>query len=90
MKLLFENFRQYMKESVVDFKKYRARKEREKMKDIVMISLDGQTIYDPRDFQLVIVDTKEQQLALEDGELEKALQLGAQIQTVVDEEEWGY
>jgi len=87
MKLLFENWRQYMKESVVDFVKYRARKEKEKMKDIVMISVDGQTIYDPRDFLLVIVDTKEQQLALEDGDLEKALELGAQIQTVIDDEE---
>jgi len=90
MKLLLENWRKYFKESVIDFEKYRAHKEKEKMKDIIMVSADGQTIYDPRDFQLVIIDTTEQQSALQDGDLEKAVQLGAQIQTVVDEEEWGY
>jgi len=79
-----------MNESVIDFEKYRSRKEKENMRDIVMISADGQTIYDPRDFQLVLVDTPDQQQALEDGDLEKAVQLGAQIQTVIDEEEWGY
>ena len=90
MKLLLEKWRKLMNESVIDFEKYRARKEKENMRDIVMISADGQTIYDPREFQLAIVDTPEQQQALEDGDLEKAMQLGAQIQTVIDEEEWGY
>ena len=89
MKLLLEKWRKLMNESVIDFEKYRARKEKENMRDIVMISADGQTIYDPREFQLAIVDTPEQQQALEDGDLEKAMQLGAQIQTVIDEEEWG-
>tara|TARA_R110000824_G_scaffold142824_3_gene310130 strand:+ start:66 stop:338 length:273 start_codon:yes stop_codon:yes gene_type:complete len=90
MKLLLEKWRKLTRESVIDFEKYRARKEKENMRDIVMISADGQMIYDPRDFQLVIVDTPEQQQALEEGDLEKAVQLGAQIQTVIDEEEWGY
>ena len=90
MKIILENWRKFINESVIDLEKYRARKEKESRRDIVMVSADGQTIYDPRDFQLVVVDTPEQQQAIEDGDLEKAVQLGAQIQTVIDEEEWGY
>ena len=90
MKLLLENWRKLLEDDVIDLSSYRDKKEKESMRDVVMVSLDGQTIYDPRDFQLVVVDTPEQQHALEDGDLEKAVRLGAQIQTVIDEEEWGY
>jgi len=87
MKLLLENWRKLLEGEVVDFSKYKSRQE----KDIVMVSIsDEPVIYDPRDFQLVIVATPEQQLALEDGDLEKAEELGAQFHTVIDEEEWGY
>jgi hypothetical protein len=90
MKLLFENWRKLIEGDVINLSDFRAEKEKESMRDIVMVSADGQTMYDPRDFQLVIVDTPEQQQALEDGDLEKALELGAQLQTVIDEEKWGY
>lgn len=90
MKLLFENWRKLIEGDVISLSDFRAEKEKESMRDIVMVSADGQTMYDPRDFQLVIVDTPEQQQALEDGDLEKALELGAQFQTVIDEEKWGY
>ena len=90
MKLLLERLRKLIEGDVISLSDFKAEKEKESRRDIVMVSADGQTIYDPRDFQLVVIDTPEQQQALEDGDLEKAVQLGAQIQTVIDEEEWGY
>jgi len=90
MKLLLERWRKLIEGDVISLSDFKAEKEKESMRDIVMVSADGQTIYDPRDFQLVIVDTPEQQLALEDGDIERAIELGAQIETVIDEEKWGY
>ena len=95
MKLLFENWMRYLKEEVIDLNIYKAEKERENMKDIVLVtkkpSYSGEhTIYDPREFELVIVNTEEQHMALQEGDFQRAEELGAQFDTVIDEEKWGY
>ena len=95
MKLMFENWKRFLKEEVIDLSKYRAEKERESRKDIVLItkapSYSGEhTVYDPREFELVIVSTEEQFNALQEGDFQRAEDLGAQFDTVIDEEKWGY
>lgn len=96
MRLLFECWKSFLlKEEVIDFNKYKEEKERMGAEDIVLVSkkpaYSGEhTIYDPREFELVITNTEEQQLALQEGDFQKAEDLGAKFDTVIDEEKWGY
>jgi len=77
-----------LKEEVIDLGKYKAKKEREGMKDTVLVtkepSYSGEhTIYDPGEFELVVVDTEEQYTALLQGDFSKAEDLGAQFDTIM-------
>ena len=91
MKLLLENWRKLLEGEVIDLQKHKAQKEKEALRDIVMVNMSGEpAVYDPRDFMLAIVETPEQQAAIEDGDYEKAGELGVEFRTVIDEEEWGY
>jgi hypothetical protein len=91
MKLLMENWRKLLEGEVIDFQKHKAQKEKEALRDIVMVNMSGEpAVYDPRDFMLAIVETPEQQAAIEGGDYEKAGELGVEFRTVIDEEEWGY
>ena len=91
MKITKEQLIQMIKEEVIDLGKYKAQKEKEALRDIVMVNMSGEpAVYDPRDFMLAIVETPEQQEAIEDGDYEKAEELGVEFKTVIDEEEYGY
>ena len=91
MKLLLENWRKLLEGEVIDLQKHKAQKEKEALRDIVMVNMSGEpAVYDPRDFMLAVVETPEQQEAIEDGDYERAEELGVEFKTVIDEEEYGY
>jgi len=93
MKLVFENWREYLRETVVDFTQYKAKKEKEQAKkekeqykQILLVHIEGEpVVYDINEFNLVMVDTPEQYDALMDGDLSLAEELGAQFEEILDE-----
>ena len=90
MKLTKKQLIQIIKEEVIDFQKYRAQKEKEALRDIVMVNMSGEpAVYDPRDFMLAVVETPEQQEAIEDGDYDRAEELGVEFRDVIDEQEFG-
>tara|TARA_R100000152_G_C6744491_1_gene168186 strand:- start:809 stop:1075 length:267 start_codon:yes stop_codon:yes gene_type:complete len=87
MKLTKSKLKQIIKEEVIDLGKYKAKKEREGMKYTVLVtkqpSYSGEhTIYEPSEFELVVVTTDEQYEALLQGDFSKAEDLGAQFDTI--------
>ena len=62
---------------VVNLAEYRDKKEREP--SYLLVSGDGQSIYDPEEFVLVEVSTREQEKALYDGNLAAFEELGGEI-----------
>ena len=86
MKLLLENWRQYLRETIVDFAQYKAKKEKEQYKQILLVHIEGEpVVYDINEFNLVMVDTPEQYDALIDGDLSLAEELGAQFEEILNE-----
>ena len=86
MKLLYENWREYLRETIVDFAQYKAKKEKEQYKQILLVHIEGEpVVYDINEFNLVMVDTPEQYDALMDGDLSLAEDLGAQFEEILDE-----
>ena len=86
--IIKEEITRVLKEEVIDLGKYKAKKEREGMKDTVLVtkepSYSGEhTIYDPGEFELVVVNTEEQYTALLQGDFSKAEDLGAQFDTIM-------
>ena len=86
MKLTKKQLIQIINEEVIDFQKYKAQKEKKALRDIVMVNMSGEpAVYDPRDFMLAVVETPEQQEAIEDGDYERAEELGVEFRDVIDE-----
>ena len=86
MKLLLENWRKYLRETIVDFAQYKAKKEKEQYKQILLVHIEGEpVVYDINEFNLVMVDTPEQYDALIDGDLSLAEELGAQFEEILNE-----
>tara|TARA_R100001460_G_scaffold83409_6_gene124309 strand:- start:3199 stop:3468 length:270 start_codon:yes stop_codon:yes gene_type:complete len=86
MKPLLENWREYLRETIVDFSQYKAKKEKEQYKQILLVHIEGEpVVYDINEFNLVMVDTPEQYDALMDGDLSLAEELGAQFEEILDE-----
>ena len=86
MKPLLENWREYLRETIVDFAQYKAKKEKEQYKQILLVHIEGEpVVYDINEFNLVMVDTPEQYDALMDGDLSLAEELGAQFEEILDE-----
>jgi len=86
MKLLLENWREYLRETIVDFAQYKTKKEKEQYKQILLVHIEGEpVVYDINEFNLVMVDTPEQYDALMDGDLSLAEELGAQFEEILDE-----
>ena len=86
MKPLLENWREYLRETIVDFAQYKAKKEKEQYKQILLVHIEGEpVVYDINEFNLVMVDTPEQYDALMDGDLSLAEELGAQFKEILDE-----
>ena len=86
MKPLLENWREYLRETIVDFAQYKTKKEKEQYKQILLVHIEGEpVVYDINEFNLVMVDTPEQYDALMDGDLSLAEELGAQFEEILDE-----
>jgi len=86
MKPLLENWREYLRETIVDFAQYKAKKEKEQYKQILLVHIEGEpVVYDINEFNLVMVNTPEQYDALMDGDLSLAEELGAQFEEILDE-----
>jgi len=86
MKPLLENWREYLRETIVDFSQYKAKKEKEQYRQILLVHIEGEpVVYDVNEFNLVMVDTPEQYDALIDGDLSLAEELGAQFEEILDE-----
>ena len=86
MKLLLENWREYLRETIVDFAQYKAKKEKEQYKQILLVHIEGEpVVYDINEFNLVMVDTPEQYDAFIDGDLSLAEELGAQFEEILNE-----
>ena len=86
MKPLLENWREYLRETIVDLAQYKTKKEKEQYKQILLVHIEGEpVVYDINEFNLVMVDTPEQYDALMDGDLSLAEELGAQFEEILDE-----
>ncbi len=86
MKPLLENWREYLRETIVDFAQYKAKKEKEHYKQILLVHIEGEpVVYDINEFNLVMVDTPEQYDALMDGDLSLAEEFDAQFEEILEE-----
>ena len=53
MKPLLENWREYLRETIVDFAQYKTKKEKEQYKQILLVHIEGEpVVYDINEFLL--------------------------------------
>lgn len=76
-KIIKKEIETFLKENVVDFTQFKKQREENTIDEEYIVAANGMFVFDPEDVIYVKVTNKDQKESLADGNVEKAVELGA-------------